>query len=219
MDAIVAHTQRSRQRSRQSAGVTAHDPRSADWVLKDSIGGPIFFVDRIARPPEVDAGTPVDVEVEVVNAATFIAQTDPDYCDADTHGFKYEVTVNPGWEPDQTAQSCCTLTDNRETQSFSFTAPNPTETTTYDIDVTVEMVGSGNRNSTTLQTVVIGTGEDDTDDGGRTKPEDPEDDDDGNSGNGGGSQLPDFNDLIGTPEAIGIGTGLALLLVVLIATR
>jgi hypothetical protein len=218
MESIVAHTQRNRRRSRKSDGVVAHDPRSSDWILKDSVGGPIFFVDRIARPEEVSAGTPVDIEVELVNAAAFIAQTDPDFCEAASHGFEYRVTVDPEWTSDEQRSDCLTIFGNRDTKSFSFDAPSPTSTTTYDIDVTVEMVGSGNRNTTTLSTVVIGTGEDDSDDGGRVDPTDPTDPG-GDGGDNDGIQLPSGGGLIGTPTAIALGSGLTFLLVVLIATR
>jgi len=220
MDAIVAQTQRSRQRSRQTAGVTAHDPLNENWVVRVGGGSETLFVDELAYPQQVGPGEPIDILVQVVNAAINVGPFDDDQCNVGTgqSGYSYTVTVGVGGVGSKTQQKCLQASFE-EDHEFDFTAPQ--EPGTYTMDVTVEGTGTGFSGGGTREIEVVSEDETDDDrdrDDDRKKEGGNDDSNDSGNGNDPFSWLPD-GQLIGTTEAIGIGAGLALLLVVLIATR
>jgi hypothetical protein len=215
--AIAANTHRFRQHSRQTAGVTAHDPINENWIVRVGGGSETLFVDQAAVTPEVPAGGIVDVTLEVVNAALVLGPGDDDHCsEGGNAGYNYRVIVDPSWTTEQTTTNCVTLSEDRASHQFDFEAPDTAGVET--VDITVEGVGSGFSGGGSFEVAV--TDSDGGDDGGgdpiRPGPGDGRDGDDGGSSP---PFLPGDGQLIGTPAAIGIGGGLALLLVVLIATR
>ena len=217
MDAIVAHTQRNRHRSRQTTGLTAHDPINDNWVVRVAGGSETLFVDQAAVTPEVPANGIVDVELEVVNAALFLGPGDDDHCsEGGNAGYNYRVTVDPSWTENQTTTNCVTLSEDRASHQFDFEAPDTAGVET--VDITVEGVGSGFSGGGSFE-VAVTDSKDDSDDGTDPIRPGPGDGRDGDDGGSSPPFLPGDGQLISTPAAIGIGGGLALLLVVLIATR
>lgn len=142
----------------------ARDPISKEWVLKTGAGGAaILFADRVAVTEEVPEGGVVDVEVEVVNAASRVSPDDPDRCREDYNaGYEYTVTANPSWTDGETETVCHgndgLVASSRKTRSFSFTAPS--ESGSEELEVTIEMVESGAGNSESYSVAVSGDGSD-----------------------------------------------------------
>lgn len=216
MDAIVAHTQRSRQRSRQTRGVTAHGPLNENWVVRVGGGSETLFVDELAYPQQVGPGEPIDIRVQVVNAAITVGPFDDDQCNVSTgqSGYSYTATVDIESVGSKTQQKCLQASFE-EDHEFDFTAPQ--EPGTYTMDVTVEGTGSGFSGGGAREIEVVPEDQQD-DDRDRDDDRKQEGGDNDDSTDGGNTFWPP-GELIGTTEAIGLGAGLALLLVVLIATR
>lgn len=218
MDAIVAQTQRSRQRSRQTTGVTAHDPLNENWVVRLGAAGETLFVDELEYPGTVTVGDPIDVRVQVVNAALNIGPADDDYC-AETvvrSGYEYDVTVEIEGVGSETRTKCLQtlLETNHE---FDFQAPQ--QPGTYTMTVTVEGTGTGFSGGGTREIEVLAEDDNSDRDDRDDRQQEGGGDNDDTAGDDSGSGLPDLGNLIGTTEAIGLGAGLTLLLIVLIATR
>lgn len=147
-------------RSTEPKGIAANNPISDDWVLKQGVGRPILFVDRVAVTPEVPTEGVVDVEIEVVNAATFVGPTDPDKCPAGrTDGFRYEVNVNPSWTGGDGTTNCLGMSDiggDRALHTFDFDAP--ADGGNYSVSVSVETAESNVGHSETYNVAVTGQG-------------------------------------------------------------
>jgi hypothetical protein len=216
MDAIVAQTQRSRKRSRQSAGVTASQPINNTWKLRTGPTGPFLFVNEFNYSPEVGSGDAVTVEIGVENAAQFVGPGDADRCfTGDGPGLEYEIEIELDGETDQ-LENCLGNDAFGGGPQHTLDVPAPEAEGSYTLSVTVMTLGSENGGTKEFEVSVVS--EEEAPDGRPpTEPINPPNQP--GDGGGGDIELPGSGPLIGTPAAIGIGAGLALLLVVLIATR
>jgi len=139
--AITAQTQRLRNTARRET-VSSHDPINDGYVVRVGGGSEILFVDQVLIPTEVEEGGIVDVEIEVVNAATVISPTDDDHCSQGNNaGFEYEASVSIDDGDSESVTECVGLVENRATHTFSLDAP--TTPGQYDVEITVEGTGTG----------------------------------------------------------------------------
>lgn len=208
------------ERVRSQARGTAHqqtlspsDPINSDWIIKESFAGPFLFVDEVTRPTTVAAGGTVDVGVTVVNTA--ISQGGPDQCrDGGKLGFEYTVRVEPSWTAAEEQTVCHSNSESRDGQrlSFDFAFDAPDEPGDYELDVSVAGVESGDEGAGTFIVTVPDEGGDRRPDGEPVSP-DPGDGGDGDSSGG------NFLDGLfggGGGFTIGLVTGLAGLVVLLV---
>jgi hypothetical protein len=223
MDAIVAHTQRSRESARVGAeangnsGTTALNP-GTDLTVDN------FSIDNI-NPSQLQAPPQTEFDVKVTWSSDggfgdIYDTNHPDFCTVgfiNRPGAQLYVRLKSGGGVETTTQPACWSTANESpvVETMKAVSINSEGNQT----LTAELVGAvtGEVHDTATVNIDVTSGVD--------KPpdfEDPPEDDDPNNDNGDGDGpfpwLPD-GQLIGTTEAIGIGAGLALLLVVLIATR
>jgi hypothetical protein len=202
------------KRGGQSA--TVHDPLNENWVVRYGGGSEILFVDELSYPQQVGPGEPIDIRVQVVNAAITIGPFDDDQCSVSTgqSGFSYTATVSVEDAGSKTQQKCLQASFE-EDHEFDFTAPQ--EPGTYTMEVTVEGTGTGFSGGGTREIEVV---PEDQQDDGRNRDEDRVDEGGGNGGGSdGGNTFWPPGELIGTGEAVALGGGLALLLVLFIALR
>lgn len=230
---IARQTGKMRAQARtgdNSGPITASGPINENWVVREMGGGETLFATDAAVTPEVPASGIVDVELSMQNAAVSVAPGDGDSCSlgALRSGIEYEVTADPSWTDSESITNCL-KTLSEVTHEFSFTAPS--EPGSETLDITIEGTGTGFTGGGSFAVAVTdsgggGGGDDggsefpgDDDNSIRPGPGDGRDDGGGSlpgGDNGGGiPALPE----IGTTQALAIGGGFTLLLVLVLALR
>lgn len=204
--AITAQTQRLRSTARREA-VAAHDPINDDYIVRLGGGSEILFVDQVRFPTEVEQGGTVDVEIEVVNAATIIDLQDDDACrEGGTNGFEYEASVSIEDGDSTSETTCLTLREGEKTHTFSLDAP--TTPGQYDVEIAAKGTGTGFTGSGTEVLSVLEESED-------TDPRpDPDPVDPPSTGDPTPLPLPDSGSLT---TYLALGGGGLFLLVLLVA--
>lgn len=227
---IARQTTRMRAQARtgdENGPITASGPINENWVVREMGGGETLFATSAAVTPEVPTNGIVDVELSMQNAAVSVAPGDDDSCSlgALRSGIEYEVTADPSWTSSESITNCL-KTLSEVTHEFSFTAPS--EPGSETLDITIEGTGTGFTGGGSFSVAVTDSGGDDedgsefpgdNDNSIRPGPGDGRDDGGGTlpgGDNGGGiPALPE----IGTTQAIAIGGGFTLLLVLALALR
>jgi hypothetical protein len=205
------------QSEKRGQSTTAQDPLNENWVVRVGGGSETLFVDEVAYPQQVGVGEPIDIRVQVVNAAITVGPFDDDQCNvgAGQSGYSYTATVEVEGAGTKTQQKCLQA-GFEEDHEFDFTAPQ--QPGTYTMDITVEGTGSGFSGGGTREIEVV---PEEQQDGDRNRDDDrkQEGGNDGKAGDDDGDGLPDLGNLIGTTDALVIGGGLVLFLVVLISLQ
>lgn len=177
--------------------------------VRNAIKGGNLYIDAIRLTQEVDAGQPIEIEVDVSNGAVSIMPDDPDSCSnnanpcvgggvGDTVGYCAALTITPKWAGIGDTETQCIRTAfiGVGTHTFTKSIIAPASGGEFEIDFT--LAGSGSNEQTTVTETVTVRGDGGGNGGG------------GNGGNGDGNGdtiagLPTSWVVAGGGVALGVG--------------